>query len=309
MATSTSTPAPFLQLPFKSRYSAADDSFRPDSWPITQLFNDPRTRPFYEQDEQDGHEGIDWGCCSGTPIHAMTAGCVTRVDTPAENDPDNYPYGNQVRIRTNWETADGFEITYAHLAVVLVKLGDCVSKGELIGVSGNTGNSTGPHLHVHYKPRDPDDDSTLILGCVDFKDFLEDRSYLMKTPGKECPRLRLRPADDSPVPTFPTVYAYSQPVAATDTPLETLTEAKEYAIVGKDYQALALTPYARPEDPNPWQISPRTPPWWQIEVPGRTQGYWVENSQDVEVLGDVYDTLLTYFGPRLRWYHPNRFNT
>jgi len=306
MATSTSTPAPFLQLPFKSRYSAAADSFRPDSWPITHLFNDPRTRPLYDQDGQAGHEATDWGGCSGTPIHAMAAGCVTRVDPPDENDPDNLPYGNQVRIRTNWEAADGFEITYAHLAVVLVKLGDCVPKGRLIGVSGNTGHSTGPHLRVHYKPRNPDADSTLILGCVDFKDFLEDRSYLMKTPGEECPRLQFKQRADGNAPT--TVPAYRQPVAgatpAVALPIYTTepTQAcpnpprREYAIVGKDYAEWAVTPYGR------WPTSPQYPYWWQIEVLSESpQGYWVQVYQ-AEVLGDVYDTPITYFGPRLHWY-------
>ena len=102
-----------------------------------------------------GHEGIDWSCCSGTPIHAMASGRVSRLVSGETaggfNVPDSKAYGNQVRIRTGSGTT-GFELTYAHLADVYVCLGQEVVQGQLLGLSGHTGRGTARHLHVHLKP-------------------------------------------------------------------------------------------------------------------------------------------------------------
>ena len=102
-----------------------------------------------------GHEGIDWSCCSGTPIHAMASGRVSRLVSGETaggfNVPDSKAYGNQVRIRTGTGTT-GFELTYAHLADVYVCLGQEVVQGQLLGLSGYTGRGTARHLHVHLKP-------------------------------------------------------------------------------------------------------------------------------------------------------------
>ncbi len=86
-----------------------------------------------------GHEGIDWSCCSGTPIHAMASGRVSRLVSgetagALEDVPDSKAHGNQVRIRTGTGT-NGFEIIYAHLADVYVCLGQEVVQGQLLGTS------------------------------------------------------------------------------------------------------------------------------------------------------------------------------
>jgi murein DD-endopeptidase MepM/ murein hydrolase activator NlpD len=83
-----------------------------------------------------GHAGLDYGVAEGTPVMAAHAGRVVNV----AEDPAGY--GLHVRISgTNYTTL------YAHLSAVFVALGEVVRSCQTIGASGNTGNSTGPHLH------------------------------------------------------------------------------------------------------------------------------------------------------------------
>lgn len=91
-----------------------------------------------------GHEGIDLAGQDvfGMPVEAAAPGTVYRVETV-----DNSNYGLQVRI----EHTDGFKTTYAHLSRVDVLVGDRVRRGEMIGRVGNSGNSTGAHLHFVLK--------------------------------------------------------------------------------------------------------------------------------------------------------------
>jgi murein DD-endopeptidase MepM/ murein hydrolase activator NlpD len=77
----------------------------------------------------------------GTPIYAAGAGIV------ATASPGNTGYGNHIVI-----ALDGHMLTlYGHLEAMLVKPGDSVAKGQLIGLMGSTGNSTGPHLHFEVR--------------------------------------------------------------------------------------------------------------------------------------------------------------
>jgi murein DD-endopeptidase MepM/ murein hydrolase activator NlpD len=86
---------------------------------------------------RDGHEGIDWAIVADTPILAAASGTVIEVD----EDPNGY--GNFIRI----DHGNGYVTRYAHLNDQLVAVSDDVIISELIGLSGNTGNSSGPHLH------------------------------------------------------------------------------------------------------------------------------------------------------------------
>lgn len=83
------------------------------------------------------HGGIDIANNTGTPILNATHGVVSYV---AYNTP---VYGTMVLIRH----AGGFQTLYAHLSKVYVKKGQRISRGRTVGVMGNTGLSTGPHLH------------------------------------------------------------------------------------------------------------------------------------------------------------------
>jgi RHS repeat-associated protein len=91
------------------------------------------------------HRGVDIGVPEGTNVKAALSGKVTKVDF------DNV-YGNYIEI----EHSNGYSTKYGHLAddSITVKKGDSVSTGDQIGLSGNTGGSTGPHLHFEIKHND-----------------------------------------------------------------------------------------------------------------------------------------------------------
>lgn len=86
------------------------------------------------------HKGIDWAVPIGTAVVASNAGVVTKAGWGSG-------YGYVVYIRH----ADGRETRYAHLSKVLVKAGQTVSQGQRIALSGNSGRSTGPHLHFEIR--------------------------------------------------------------------------------------------------------------------------------------------------------------
>ena len=83
------------------------------------------------------HNGIDMACPQGTPIYATRAGKVTTAAYQAGGA------GNYVSINH----LDGFSSIYMHMTHYVVKPGQNVSAGQLIGYVGSTGISTGPHLH------------------------------------------------------------------------------------------------------------------------------------------------------------------
>ncbi|MDP2879220.1 MAG: M23 family metallopeptidase [Sulfuricella sp.] len=88
------------------------------------------------------HEGVDFMADSGTAIHAAGGGIVVYADTYAG-------YGNMIEI----DHGNGLISRYAHASKVLAKVGDVVMKGQKIGEVGNTGRSTGPHLHFEVRHR------------------------------------------------------------------------------------------------------------------------------------------------------------
>ena len=84
-----------------------------------------------------GHLGIDIANRTGTPIRAADAGYVVMAGR------DTWGYGNQVLI----DHGNGYMTRYAHLDRIIVKAGDAVERNQQVGTMGNTGRSTGPHLH------------------------------------------------------------------------------------------------------------------------------------------------------------------
>ena len=92
-------------------------------------------REWYEQYGLPGHNGLDYAVKAGTPVIAAHDGelCIP--------SPDLTGYGVHVIVR-----AEGYYTLYAHLSSVAREVGP-VAAGEIIGYTGNTGNSTGPHLH------------------------------------------------------------------------------------------------------------------------------------------------------------------
>ena len=88
------------------------------------------------------HAGIDFKGRRGDKVHATGSGVVRRSSF------NHGGFGNCIVIRHT----NGYETLYAHLSKRLVKIGDRVTRGQVIGLVGNTGRSTGSHLHyeVHY---------------------------------------------------------------------------------------------------------------------------------------------------------------
>jgi hypothetical protein len=82
------------------------------------------------------HNGIDYGCPEGTPVYAAHDGQVGRIGF------EDGGYGNFVRVNTRWG-----RVIDAHLDQYVVAMGQVIVAGDFIGYSGNTGCSTGPHLH------------------------------------------------------------------------------------------------------------------------------------------------------------------
>lgn len=86
------------------------------------------------------HTGIDFAVSTGTSIHAIGPGKVVSAGSGGA-------YGNEIVIRH----PDGIYSQYAHLSRLRVSEGDNVSGGQIIGLSGETGNTFGPHLHFEIR--------------------------------------------------------------------------------------------------------------------------------------------------------------
>jgi murein DD-endopeptidase MepM/ murein hydrolase activator NlpD len=86
------------------------------------------------------HQGLDFSAAHGEPFFATASGIVIASERGVN-------YGNYIKVKHG----GGLETRYAHASKLLVKVGDIVSKGEVIGLVGNTGRSTGPHLHYEIR--------------------------------------------------------------------------------------------------------------------------------------------------------------
>lgn len=110
----------------------------PDAWPvqgrITSAFG-WRRNPYSKQG-REYHEGVDIATAYGSPIRAAGDGVVTFAGYKGA-------WGRMVLISHGY----GYVSQYAHNSSLLVKAGDKIKKGDVVARLGNTGRSTGPHLH------------------------------------------------------------------------------------------------------------------------------------------------------------------
>ena len=88
------------------------------------------------------HEGLDISKTTGTPVYAPADGVV------AWSDSDTATYGHYIRT---YHPTLGVCFFFGHLAERLVQTGNSIKQGQLLGYTGNTGNSTGPHLHFEAR--------------------------------------------------------------------------------------------------------------------------------------------------------------
>lgn len=98
-----------------------------------------RIHPIYKTEKM--HAGMDFTAPVGTPIHATGNGTVSKAEY------DGRGYGNNVIVNHGW----GFESLYGHMSKIVVRPGQKITRGDLLGYVGNSGTSTGPHLHYEVR--------------------------------------------------------------------------------------------------------------------------------------------------------------
>lgn len=98
-----------------------------------------RIHPIYKTEKM--HTGMDFTAPVGTEIFATGNGTVQKIEK------DGRGYGNNVMINHGY----GYQTLYAHMSKIIVRPGQKVKRGDLIGYVGNSGTSTGPHLHYEVR--------------------------------------------------------------------------------------------------------------------------------------------------------------
>ena len=118
------------------------------AWPldsifVTQYFGNT---PFASANPQVyngmGHNGVDFRATIGTPVKAALSGVVWGMGN-TDLYAGCYSFGQWIMVKH----PNGLSTLYAHLSVENVHVGDAVTTGQVLGLSGNTGYTTGPHLH------------------------------------------------------------------------------------------------------------------------------------------------------------------
>jgi hypothetical protein len=123
----------------------------------------------YSRFGMPGHEGVDIRALNNTNIYCCADGVVYRVHN--NPDPRVHAYGKHVRVRHK----DGYKTVYGHLARPLVREGQELKAGELLGKANSTGASTGSHLHLTLKR-----DGATDRGETNFpKDIIDPTPFLI----------------------------------------------------------------------------------------------------------------------------------
>ncbi len=310
-----------LALPFKNTLAQPDKKIPPIA--ITSLFDDPRRGPMGWDPEQRNlpiHRGIDWAMTG--PVYAMAAGRVTKIVTGQPEKDENAGYGNRVIVQS-----PGFRITYAHLATVTVAKGDEVTpfdpnleenddsdqRNTPLGTAGQTGFSTGVHLHAHLEPdylTEIPANHKHVGGAVNFQQYLPAGIYrwpdiaaldaeindapesvrdglvdaidqwmdnaLRGGPTPNKPRLWVKPGG--------AVYMIPEPDARFRYPCRPFPGS---AVVGKDNAVWDSVNTSAHEI----LIFP-TPDWWKIEINRSFPVCWVHTAHTREI-GNLHEVPLT----------------
>lgn len=118
------------------------------AWPLEGVLTSPFGERTWANGFSEFHRGIDIAAPSGMPVKAAKSGIITYAAEMGS-------YGNVVFINHG----DGLSTRYAHLSEINCEVGDEVRMGDVIGLVGSTGNSTGPHLHfetlIDGSPKNP----------------------------------------------------------------------------------------------------------------------------------------------------------
>ena len=117
------------------------------------------------------HTGMDFSCDPGNPVYAVGDGTVILVES------DFYGYGNHIEVDHGF----GYVSRYSHLADMFAYVGQKVSRGDCIALSGKSGRVTGPHLHFEIIYRH---DYVNPAAYMDLDILPEDYSAMVRKPDK-----------------------------------------------------------------------------------------------------------------------------
>lgn len=158
-----------------------------------------------------GHEGIDIRALTGTPVMAMADGTVSLVQPNALSG----PYGVQVRLKHK-HGEDEYTTVYAHFTKgsIKVSLGQAVKAGDVLGLADNTGNSSGPHLHITLKHKGKGSvwmhTSDIVNPTPYFAEMFPGKGWLVDVGGN------LRSGPGTTYPILRWIAASSKPVQAVE---------------------------------------------------------------------------------------------
>lgn len=151
-------------------------------FPMTQHFGD-NLNVYYKQEGLLGHQGIDFAMPNGTPIFSAVNGVVVAVSREMQKgegvavmSSDQFEYNGQPCLLDTiyWHLKDGS---------ILVNVGDKIKTGQRLGLSNNTGQSTGPHLHFSIIPMATDGSRRSLAGLNNgYKGCIDPMPYLNLVP-------------------------------------------------------------------------------------------------------------------------------
>ena len=180
--------------------------------------------------KQGWHNGVDLAAPEGTPVYAPTGGIVTKSEMTEG-------YGNLVVLRG----AGDRQYRFGQLQELKVKEGDAVSPGDVLGLVGQTGRATGPHLHFEVwhgeKPDDPQTEEGLILA---------DSLFIMSSSGAKAPVPPAPP--EAPVPSEPKAAPLAPQPASLEETREFIKEAEAAQAACKKLDAW----FKQPEETEDW---------------------------------------------------------
>lgn len=122
-------------------------------WPVWEARMTRGFLPKGTKKRRRPHKGIDLAAPRGSAVMASHEGTIIYTGSGFKG------YGKMIMIESNTESGTGFATLYGHLDKIVVYEGKKVNQGEVIGALGNTGRSSGPHLHFEIRklngPIDP----------------------------------------------------------------------------------------------------------------------------------------------------------
>jgi hypothetical protein len=250
-----------------SKYVLAD-LFEGD-YRISQLYG--ANPNYYKQYGFAGHEGVDWATPVGVKILAPFNGKILRNET----NPRASAYGIYIVV---WDPTQRCAVWYAHLSESYVAVGQMVTKGQILGKTGNTGNSTGPHIHVGFV--ETDGSGNRLHMTNGYKGFLNilDRNLVEWRLGKNA-----EPAPaPAPIPSV-TLEQYYTDMGSKQVEIERLSKELESALRERDSAILerddALTKLAECELHKVIETpakSPNLPPKTPAELLTRVLSFFSE---------------------------------